>query len=146
MALSKSSTDSLTVLAAAVAGMIQIMSTPGRFTLSSIATGIILISILSTYHVTYEQSNKEVIALSVVWGLAIVITVGVGIEYMNDYLVIVLPTKYPDFKRLDVDVFREGTQFIIWSLFSIGAFIVAYMKRKKARIRESELQLLGKTD
>jgi hypothetical protein len=149
MGLSKSNTDSLTVLAAAVAGMIQIMSTPGRFTLSSITTGVILMSILSTYHVTHEQNNKELVALSVVWGLAIVITIGVGIEYMNDYWVRKILTKYPELRlnsRLDeyIGILREGVQLIIWLLFSIGAFIIAHVKRKRARIRESEFQLLGK--
>jgi hypothetical protein len=139
----RSDTDSLTVLAAAIAGIIQVMVTPGRFTVGSIMTGSILLLILSTYHVTSEQRNIRLAGLAAVWALAIIITLGVFLESgadwliekvfnVSDYRYVVINESSPlaDRKRFDrINLFRESVIVAFWFLCSLVAYVIALKKR-----------------
>ena len=88
---------------------------------------------------------------SAVWALALVITVGWGIEMLNDWLVQMRygVSKYasmPNELGETIMTFREAVQAVIWLLFSIGVYAVVYLKRRKAQAREAEILLLGKPD
>jgi hypothetical protein len=157
MSATRSDTDSLTVLAAAIAGIIQIMVTPGRFTLSSLMTGSILVLMLSTYHVTPEQRKIRLAGLAVVWALSIIIMFGVVLEIWADWLVekvfevpdfkyVSIPDGAPlsDRKRFDqINTFREAVIVGFWVLCSLGVYLISYKKREAARrlIKGKELDM-----
>lgn len=148
--LNEADISSLTILAAAVAGIIQIMSSPGRFGPASVIIGSILLLILSTYHITAGKNKRELIGLSMVWALASVITFGYGIELLNDWLV---PKVFfiPENKILTremeerVITFREGIQVGIWIILLILIYPIAYWKRRKAQILEKQALLLDES-
>jgi hypothetical protein len=104
-----------TVLAVAVASTIQVAVTEGAFTLWNVMIGAVLICVLLTYRSASRVTIFEVGALSTVWGLNIVITIGVFVQWL-----------FPNWPRdPENHEIRPRYFFYIWLIATTVIFVVA---------------------
>ena len=107
----------LTILAVAVAGIIQVSVTEGPFTFWNLMTGVIMGCVLATYRLSQGMSLRESFALAAVWGLVIVIGSGVLIQCL-----------FPAWPRTSNGEIRSEYYLGLWFAFSMVALLVILVK------------------
>ena len=117
----------LSVLALAIAALFQIIVTSGPFNLWHVMTGSIILLILASYRLTPTLRAPEVLALSAAWGLTIVITGGVALQWL-----------FPGVPREENGELPGYFVFWWWVLFSSISAVVVFLRRRSLRLGAGE--------
>jgi hypothetical protein len=115
-----------TILGVAVAGIIQVAVTSGPLTFWNIMIGVVLMSILSTYHVTSDIDQKRLLALYTTWGFTLTLTSGLGLQEIYKQLLY----RNRPLPPLEKDEVPSVFFFMIWIVFS--AIVYAAIDYRKA--------------
>ena len=119
----------LTVLALAVAAVVQIAATSGPFSAWHVMTGSVILFILAGYRVTAALRVSELLALATTWGLTILLTVGVALEWL-----------FPSVPRQGDGEIPGYFVFSWWLVFSSIAALVGFLRRRSLRLRASDAE------
>jgi len=116
----------LSVLALAVAAVVQIAATSGPFTAWHLMTGSVILCILAGCRMSPAYPLPALLALSTTWGLTILLTGGVALEWL-----------FPDVPRQSNGELPGYFVFWWWLLFSTIAAVVGFLRRRVLRLRKS---------
>ena len=112
----------LSILALAVAALVQISVTQGPFNPWNVMTGSIILFILASYRITPTLRVPEILALASTWGLTMLMTSGIAIQWL-----------FPKVQRDNNNELPPGFVFWWWLAFTGVAAVVVFWRRRLRR-------------
>ena len=116
----------LSVLALAIAALFQIIVTTGPFNAWHVMSGSIILLILASYRITPGLRVPEILALSAAWGLTILVTGGVVLQWI-----------FRDVPRLENGELPPSFVFRWWVLFTSVSAIALFLRRRSLRAQSA---------
>jgi hypothetical protein len=114
--------QSLALIGVALAGIVAVVQSPGRFDIFDAIIGITLLSVLRAYgqpRVPSDLANKAYAAL---WGLCLLLAVGFVLEIIVHSLIRCNPSYGP------IDLF-QGLSALVW----LGVSVAAHSVRQRVK-------------
>jgi hypothetical protein len=118
------------VSSVALAGVIQVSTSPGPFNIWNLIIGIPLVLVLSVFSRNHTLILVERMALASIWGFTLMSAGG----YFLQALYRLLHGLWPIFNPLDTDWEAPGIYYLVWMMvYSIIAYVVFTLRQRPSR-------------